>query len=310
MKYIGVVECISSGRLYIGDIISRGYKPLIINTPLDQDWIYEYRRIIATEFKGKTESIDMGDDFDDFIRRLREYDIVAVFAGSEFGVRNADRIVDALGLKGNSSATTYLRCTKAGMYEALGKAGIRRIETQLVSSEEDVKQFWNRYGLKKCVIKYSEAGGTVGLKICDSIDDAVAHFKELRATPTELGDADPDVLIQEFIDGTEYIVNTVSCDGKHLLTDVWEYAKVISDDGTIAYDCVKLIKDFRPGHTNMVHYAFKVLDAVDMKWGPCHTEIKIDRNGPVLIETNARPMGLGMTAQYYDEILGHHVTNI
>ncbi len=35
MKYIGVVECISSGRLYIGDIISRGYKPLIINTPLD-----------------------------------------------------------------------------------------------------------------------------------------------------------------------------------------------------------------------------------------------------------------------------------
>ena len=32
MKYIAVVECVSSGRLYINDIISHGYRPLVIDT--------------------------------------------------------------------------------------------------------------------------------------------------------------------------------------------------------------------------------------------------------------------------------------
>lgn len=99
----------------------------------------------------------MGKDFDEFISRLKEYDLVAVLPGSEYGVRQADRIVAALGLKGNDSATTDLRCTKAGMYEALGKAGLRRIETMMVTSEDDIREFWNRHGLRKCVVKYSES---------------------------------------------------------------------------------------------------------------------------------------------------------
>ena len=33
-----------------------------------------------------------------------------------------------------------------------------------------------------------------------------------------------------------------------------------------------------------------------MRWGLCHKEIKIDKKGPVLIEVNARPIGLAMSA--------------
>lgn len=150
----------------------------------------------------------------------------------------------------------------------------------------------------------------MGLKICDSIDDAVDHYRRIIKSPTDFGEIGADVLVQEYIGGTEYIVNTVSCDGKHLLTDLWVYAKVASEDGTLAYDYVKLIKDLEPGHTQMINYVYSVLDAVDMKWGPCHTEVKVDHKGPVLIEVNARPMGLAMTSRYYDEALGHHVTNM
>ena len=53
-----------------------------------------------------------------------------------------------------------------------------------------------------------------------------------------------------------------------------------------------------------------MLDAVDIKIGVCHSEFKIDSKGPVLIETNPRPMGPSMSVDYLDEILGHHVTDI
>ena len=310
MKYMGIVECVSSGRLYIKDIISHGYRPLIINIKNPTEYLVEYREIIAKGFGDNVEFIEEDEDFDVFIGRLRKYDLELVFPGCEYGVRLADRINAALGLRGNDPSTTYLRCNKSGMNEALGKAGIRRIESMRVTCPKDIEDFWKRYDLEKCVLKFAESAATIGLKICSSLQDALDHYKLMLETPTANGEVNAEVLIQEFIGGTEYIVNTLSCDGKHMVTDMWVYSKVRSETGTLAYDYAKLIKDLEPGHTEMVQYVYDVLDAVEMRWGICHTEIKIDRKGPVLIETNARPMGLAMTDTYLDEALGHHQTDL
>ena len=310
MQYMAIVECVSSGRLYVDEIISRGFRPLIININNRSEDIVRYREIIAKGLGDKADFIDEGDDFDAFIRELRKYDIRAVFPGSEYGVRLADRIVKALGLRGNDPDTTYLRCNKAGMYEALGKAGIRRIESAEVSDEDDIRRFWKENNLEKCVMKFAESAATVGLKICDSPEEAIEHYRKMKETVNGLGKKGDRILIQEFIGGTEYIVDTLSCDGKHMITDIWVYAKIRSDDGTLAYDYAKLVKDLEPGHTDMIQYTYRVLDAVQMRWGICHNEIKIDKKGPVLIEVNARPLGLAMTPQYLDEALGYHLTDL
>ena len=310
MQYMAVVECASSGRLYIDDIISYGYKPLVINIKNPTDSIVNYRALIRKGLGDKAEYIDEDEDFEVFVEKLRKYDLKGVFPGTEVGVRLADRINKALGLKGNDDVTTYLRCTKKGMGEALGKAGLRRIETAVITCDDDIRRFWKDHDLDKCVIKYSETAGTDGLKICSACEDAIAHYNVIKNRPNHYGKMGVDLLIQEYIGGTEYIVNSISCEGKHMITDIWVYNKVQAEDGTLAYDYVKLVKNLGPGHTDLVQYAYKVLDAVEMKWGPCHTEIKIDRKGPVLIETNARPMGLAMTAPYLDEALGHHQTDL
>ncbi len=310
MQYMVIVECVSSGMLYIDEIISRGYKPLVVNVHRCTEEMKNYRAIIAKRYADRVEYIEEGEDFDEFISRLKKYDVKAAFAGSEAGVRVADKIVKALGLRGNDADTTYLRCNKAGMYEALGKAGIRRIESEFVKSEDDIKDFWKKYELDTCVLKFAESAATVGLKICNSLDDALDHYRYMKTITTDFGEKDAPILIQEYIGGTEYIVDTLSCDGRHMLTDVWVYSKVRSDDGTLAYDYAKLIKELEPGHSDMIRYVYKVLDAVDMKWGLCHVEVKVDKKGPVLIETNARPIGLAMTQAYLDEALGYHLTDL
>ncbi len=310
MEYMGIVECFSSGRLYVDDIIVNGFKPLVINAKGNSEFVTAYRSMMSKELGNKVEYIDEDEDFDVFIEKLRKYDLKAVFAGSETGVRLTDRINKALGLKGNDPATTYMRATKQGMYEALGKAGIRRIEGRVVTCDNDIREFWDEYALDKCVLKFSEGAGTVGLKICKTVEEAIDHYRYMLGAESLLETDEHIILIQEYIGGTEYIVNTLSCDGKHMITDMWMYNKVVEDDGSILYDYVKLLKELEPGHSDMIQYAYKVLDAVEMKWGLCHIEIKIDKRGPVLIETNARPMGLAMTQTYLDEALGHHQTDL
>ncbi len=310
MKYMAVVECISSGRLYINDIISHGYRPLVINSKGADDYRKHYREMIMKGIGDKADYIDEDEDFDTFIEKLKKYDIKFVFAGSEYGVNLADRIVKALGLRGNDYDTIGMRTTKAGMFEALGKAGVRRIETKVVTCEDDIVKFWKDNDLDTCVLKFSESAATVGLKICGSLEEAIEHYKMMLVTPDGFGRVGGEILIQEFIGGTEYIVDSLSCNGKHMITDIWVYSKIRADDGTLAYDYAKLVKDLEPGHTQMVQYMYSVLDAVDMKWGLCHSEVKIDKKGPVLIEVNARPIGLAMTAAYLDECLGYHLTDM
>ncbi len=247
---------------------------------------------------------------DDFVEQLKKYEIICVVPGSETGVRFADILNKALGLRGNDPETTYMRCTKAGMFEALGKAGIRRIESEVVTSAEQIRKFWADNDLKKAVMKYSESGGTVGLKICDSLEACIEHFEHMQAEYNCYGSSGTPIMIQEFIGGTEYIVNSLSIDGKHKITDIWRYEKFIQDDGVLVYDTCVLVDRLVPGMQDLLQYTYKVLDAVEMKNGFSHNEIKVDEKGPVLIEVNARIMGGNLTSEYLDEIFGSHMTDV
>ncbi|MCQ2078867.1 MAG: ATP-grasp domain-containing protein [archaeon] len=310
MQSIAIVEALSSGQMYIRDIIERGYNPIYITTKAlsDDPFFAEYRMMCVRNFGAKVEFLEETEDLDVLVAQLRERNTVLCLPGTEGGVKLADRICTAMGLPGNDAATTYLRATKAGMVEALARAGIRHIQTETVGDVSDIARFWRENDLDRCVLKFSESAGTVGVKVCGSIEEAESHYRHMMTIPNGLGTDDHTVLIQEYIGGTEYIVNTLSCNGEHMLTDVWVYGKILQEDGTLAYDYGMLVKDLEPGNTEMIAYAYKVLDAVQMRWGPCHIEIKVDRKGPVLIETNARPMGLAMTATYLDECLGYHIT--
>ncbi len=315
MQHIVVVDCASSGQMYIDDIIEMGYRPLVIYTYFDAERAPGWGSNVELVKKGigsKADIIQIRKDqsFEDILEELKDYDIVCVVPGSDPGVTFAEMLSTALGLRGNDSHTTRLRCTKAGMYEALGKAGIRRIESKVVTSPDQVREFWNDNKLVKAVIKFSESGGSVGFKICDSLDDSIDYFTQMQTMPNVTGATDIPIMVQEYIGGTEYIVNSLSIDGKHKITDMWVYRKIVHEDGTLVYDTMILVDRLVPGMQDIIQYDYRVLDAVGIKNGFCHTEIKVDDNGPVLIETNPRLMGGNFTRECLDEFLGYHLSDI
>ena len=115
--------------------------------------------------------------------------------------------------------------------------------------------------------------------------------------------------MQERIIGTEYIVNTVSCNGRHRVASIWQYDKVKMANGTNAYNYAQTVNRLDVGHSRLVSYAFDVLDAIGIKYGPVHGEFMIDEHGPVLIEVNCRPMGGGMSRKFVEQLFGHHETD-
>ena len=123
------------------------------------------------------------------------------------------------------------------------------------------------------------------------------------------GNENDKILIQEYIDGPEFVVNTISCQGKHILSDMWEYTKIQTHEGEILYQSSNLVHELDSNTRELVDYTMKVLDAEHFEFGPCHGEFKIDHNGPILIETNPRPMGDSMSRSYMLDICGQCIVD-
>ena len=137
----------------------------------------------------------------------------------------------------------------------------------------------------------------------------IDSINQLFSDVNYYGDKLEELLVQERINGVEYIVNTVTHKGVHRVTLVWKYNKIRTSEGAIVYDSCETVNELSLGEAEMVEYAYKVADALEIQYGPVHGEYMIDDKGPVLIEVNCRPCGGGMPAEFLDRISGQHETD-
>jgi hypothetical protein len=101
--------------------------------------------------------------------------------------------------------------------------------------------------------------------------------------------------LQEFLTGTEFIVDTCSLNGEHLCCAVWKYNKrkgVPWSPQAIVTQSQEMLASDEPVCETLISYVFQVLDAVGLIHGPCHTEVMLTPRGPILVEVNARMHGV------------------
>ena len=85
--------------------------------------------------------------------------------------------------------------------------------------------------------------------------------------------------------GEEYVVDTVSRDGVHKCVALWKYDKRAANgvQGAVVYFGMQLLAaDSDPALRQMIGYVEGVLDAIGIRNGAMHTEIKLEARGPVL----------------------------
>lgn len=236
----------------------------------------------------------LDDNFDDLISELKSLNPVMVVAASESAVELADKIREALQLKGNCSNTSILRRNKFLMHDALKQNGIP-IAKQIKSSNIEEIYTWITSNPDlgwPIVIKPVDSAGTDGLSFCFSLEEVKTAFENNIGKTNIIGTSiNESMLVQEYLDGVEYVVNTLSDGKKHIVTDMWMYKKRKVNGAGAINDWQELINFNDPKLSELIEYAFKSLDAIGVKYGPGHCEIMLTNDGPRLLEIASRIPG-------------------
>ena len=100
-----------------------------------------------------------------------------------------------------------------------------------------------------------------------------------------------ELIVEEYLSGPEFAINGVIVNSLAYVSDVWEYHKRITNQGSIIYDRDIIISSLEPCYQGLVEYVFGALAALQFRNGTFHAEVKLEKTGPVLLEVAARPMG-------------------
>ena len=249
------------------------------------------------------------DTYEETLEMIREYDPVLVLPGAERGVRLATRLANDLGLLCNPIENLDAMTFKDKIHERLAERGLRHIRGCVVKSVEEAIEYYDEQGFDEVVVKPVYSAGSVGVRICLNKEEMINSLNQLFSGANFYGDEITEYVVQERINGDEYIVNTVSCDGNHRVTTIWKYNKITTSDGEQVCDSAYTVNELGIGEAELVEYTYDVVDALGIKYGPVHGEYMIDDKGPVLIEVNCRPSGPNMDAEYVDKISGQHETD-
>jgi len=287
---------------------------------------YPFVRIIhipsGTLLMGREEAADsdLSCEYRDVIEKITELSrrstILGLIPLIDSIVPTVDIINNKLNLCSNSSDTSYLRCDKSHMQHSLSLNELNWIPSFRVSALEEAISIWTQdFARDPVVVKPPRSGGSDGVRICRSEGDLQSYFaaffnkfnlEKLRNT---------EIIMQRYLKGynTEFIVNTVSFNGSHLVTDIWKSgAKRSQSDGLFLYDYQELVWSVSTGGPSslttsspeslcisaVLNYTYSVLDAVGMKFGASHIELaahidypRMTVNDIVLIEINPRVAG-------------------
>ncbi|XBS70094.1 ATP-grasp domain-containing protein [Acerihabitans sp. KWT182] len=159
------------------------------------------------------------------LEQIALHNPLAVIPGHESAVKLSEEIAWRLSEDGNDPATTILRRNKFFMNEAVSQAGLETVK-QAVSDDPGVLKNWFRqYGQSKVVVKPLDSAGSDDVYICTSETQVEDAARTITGKNNSMHSRNDKALIQQFIEGKEYVVNTVSLNGKHKVTDVWRVSK-------------------------------------------------------------------------------------
>ena len=254
-KYALMIDVALSGNSLAGEFVKRGYR--VIN-------IYSSKKVFQKLYKSLNNSLYetclIYESDLQLLADLEQYknDIMCCLPGSDHGLILSNHLNELIGLGINNK----LILDRVKVLKAAGEP----------VTDSNFNDFLNQY--KKCVIKPKVSYGGY---------DRVSVIESLENIDTT------DMLIMPWYDGDEYVVDTVSLNGKHKLVAVWKYTKENGfwREKITLLDCIgneDLIK-------KLYNYTSNILDNVNYNIGAAHTEIIMENETPKLIEINFRTHG-------------------
>ncbi|UXH77470.1 ATP-grasp domain-containing protein [Roseateles amylovorans] len=232
-------------------------------------------RYLVTDYKDLEEVIETAKLW----HALDPFDAVVSFA--EYGLHAASVCANVLGLPGGNEQAVLMTRDKFRMRQLLREHQLSAVDYALCQDEADVRAFFDRLGGRPMVLKPFDGGGSIGISYVDAaagIPDAWAWTRNA---------CKGRILAEEFLEGQEYSVESISRNGRH------EVVMITEKLTTQAPHFIELGHQM-PARLSpetrqaVVDTVTRLLDVVEQQTAPAHTEIRVGPQGVKIIESQTR----------------------
>jgi biotin carboxylase len=204
---------------------------------------------------------------------------------ASFAERDQDRaaaIGEHLGLAMHSTRTVGWVHHKPSMRARLAETGVDDTPYALVGSVAELREFLDRHGYP-AVLKPAVGAGSIGISRLTGADDLATA---LRNAAAESAWTRGGAMVERLHEGPQYSVEAFSENGEHEVVCVTR--KYSSVRGHVEIGHVLPAPLSTQDRDAAARYVGRVLDALEISFGPTHTEIVLTADGPRLIETHTR----------------------
>lgn len=233
-------------------------------------------------------------DVKSVLSAAKKHNIDAIMTiASDMPIITVAKVSEELGLVGVDLDTAIKATNKSIMRETLKKAGVpvplffkaNNLEECLIAVREIKEKGY------KCILKPSDNSGSRGIVLLSDFDDTTIK-KSYEYSKNK--SRNKTIMVEEFMEGPEVSVETISIEGKCNIIQITDKITTgapyfvemgHNQPSSLGMETIEKIKAI----------AIDANKAIGIKNGPSHTEIKVTKNGPKIVEIGARLGGDNIT---------------
>ena len=212
----------------------------------------------------------------------------AVVAVDDQGVVVAARAAERLGLRHNPPDAVAATRDKAAMRERLEAGSVPQPSFRLVPPGADAVAAGAELGYP-CVIKPTSRAASQGVIRVDDDTEAAAAASRIQAI---LGDCPEPLLVERFVPGAEVAVEGLLVDGELDVLAIFDKPDPL--DGPYFEETIYVTPSRHPDPTlaEVEKLTARAAEALGLREGPVHAELRIDATGELtILELAARSIG-------------------
>lgn len=263
-----------------------GYKTILLRKEISFDEIFDVDVPVEIDLNNEETVLEK------CLQLADQLDIISVFTMNEYRIPLASKISEKLKLQYQLPYEASLRCrNKKIARQKLNEAGVGKVQYRLVNSQSDLEAELQDVDFP-LIVKPSNDSGSKNVYLCkDKVEVSTALQNIVQSKKNIVGQSiDTDILIEEFLDGPEYSIESVTVNGQ---TTVLGITKKLVTPYPLSIEVghdfpANLNADEEREIRSLVEQSLAVL-GVDFT--VTHLEVKLTKKGPRIVEVNARPGG-------------------
>lgn len=234
-------------------------------------------------------------DSEKILEAAKKHNIDGIMTlASDMPMRSVAIVAKEMGLVGITEQTALNATNKAEMRQCLKESGVPIPQFFRVSSKEEYEEAIDYFKTSKlkCIVKPADNSGSRGVDLLSDLSDEelISRAYEYSKSYSRGG----DIVVEEYMEGLEVSVETLSVDGEchiiqitdKLTTGAPYFVEMGHSEPSAQPEDIKV---------RISEVASAAVKAIGIENGPSHTEIKVTKDGPKIVELGARLGGDNIT---------------